>query len=914
MSKIQTNIFIKCVEKVEVNENFNIPTAVFYKENGGYEIGYDALNKKFITGKEYIVNENFKVVLGTLPTTETAKYANIPTEIGTKVSASRLAGDFFSKTLSGIEKYLKSRDIKTPKKILISEPLAIQEGLVEKDWLKNYRMQISALLESKSFEVSFLPEPFAVFQYYRYGARLAAISGNQVFRVLVIDFGGGTFDICVIETSKSGDIKAAGKNSIPIGAASEAVGGFYINQVAVEDFLLNVSSNKFDKSKITLGIKSYKEFKKNPVIFDGLSEGNQNFIRNFQKAVSLFENAKIELVGLIRDWDLNNPIAGKVAIKLPMDWFALYPQFTSVSYTAEMFRDTFIKRIWKERLKNIVKQCLQRSEDALKGAPLSAVLLSGGSSNIGWLSKLLLEDFFDNLEGASLITLPDYQEVVSNGLAIECARRMYADDGDFANVTYNTLCLILNPDETEYFSPEFKPLTDGIPPSEKRGVLLPTASILKSLYDIPLRWRTKFQGHPRHSIDYQFLRNSLDPNDLSNLLNLDTHVDFETKISPDNHVKIELRVREDGTTIPRFIYKTDSQQRELYVDGKPFVIDLTTGGHLDTEPCYLGIDFGSSNSSVSFVQRSGIETYTQRESDSYYSNLYDIVRMLPYPLSTTLAKYLMASNVNEQISEGKRFVEACLSLFVYMLYQDYCFSTKNINTKYFKGFTQRSAGPLVGFLRDMINLNKSNHLLHDFVLRISNKETIGVINQTADFIANAKHEKVDSAFNLQRSIEIFANLAFNIHDIWLFGFFDNFVKKSFSQRFRGNFIIARGNGLFYEKLDIESVNSFGSNECFLLNRQNGIVLPLSPFIIWAKCDRHLELSSGHSLFFDIFSEGTVEFVAPGYNCPRIISSVHEVPLSNQEENQDLLRLISQSKITDQPAESYSIDILESNME
>ena len=47
-----------------------------------------------------------------------------------------------------------------------------------------------------------MPEPFAVFQYYRYGVRHALVAQKKQNVALVMDFGGGTFDTCLADDGK----------------------------------------------------------------------------------------------------------------------------------------------------------------------------------------------------------------------------------------------------------------------------------------------------------------------------------------------------------------------------------------------------------------------------------------------------------------------------------------------------------------------------------------------------------------------------------------------------------------------------------------------------------------------------------------------------------------------------------------
>jgi len=87
------------------------------------------------------------------------------------------------------------------------------------------------------------------------------------------------------------------------------------------------------------------------------------------------------------------------------------------------FRNVFVKKVWEDQLRSVVKTVLDRGRDELNAAPITVVLLSGGSANIRWLRELLKRDFSEELSHAQILELKDYQEVVAKGLAVECVRR-----------------------------------------------------------------------------------------------------------------------------------------------------------------------------------------------------------------------------------------------------------------------------------------------------------------------------------------------------------------------------------------------------------------------------------------------------------------------------------------------------------
>ena len=109
-------------------------------------------------------------------------------------------------------------------------------------------------------KIDFLPEPFAAFQYYRYGEKNAELQQKRKHRVLVLDFGGGTFDACGIETTKEGDISYSGQNQRPL----EPIGGFLIDRFIAES-LTEKSLPKGSIANWHKGLEWYSRWRKGEV-------------------------------------------------------------------------------------------------------------------------------------------------------------------------------------------------------------------------------------------------------------------------------------------------------------------------------------------------------------------------------------------------------------------------------------------------------------------------------------------------------------------------------------------------------------------------------------------------------------------------------------------------------------------------
>ena len=81
--------------------------------------------------------------------------------------------DFLNAICDSVDKNIQIEGLESPTKILIAEPLSLDntESAADSVGLTNYRSGVRAALETKFESIDFLPEPFAVFQFYRYGFR-----------------------------------------------------------------------------------------------------------------------------------------------------------------------------------------------------------------------------------------------------------------------------------------------------------------------------------------------------------------------------------------------------------------------------------------------------------------------------------------------------------------------------------------------------------------------------------------------------------------------------------------------------------------------------------------------------------------------------------------------------------------------
>ena len=862
---------------VDIDGYVIVPTALYYPKEESYLVGGMAISKAITSGERHRVNEEFKIEIGNTEPGKAAPRNFIGADSKSR-SALTLAADYIYYILQSSRSWLDQRGIPECKNVVLAEPLSMQADLVNADWLSNYRRNLERMLNGKGFgNIDFIPEPFAAFQYYRYGLKHPYVAQRTKHRALVLDFGGGTFDTCIIETTKEGDISETGRNSRPLSATSRPIGGFFYNRCITKylfDKYLKTGSNK---NNFSTGYEQFKKWKKGDLNLSATKDMYASFVLNFNDSAHRIEEMKLAICRSIDDWSLDstNPIIASAS--LPKDPFSNNEERLDVNCSSIELREIFVNSVWRPGIKPTIEQTLKRAHEELQGAPLTVVLLSGGSANIGWLRELVKIEFEKEISEAEVLILDDYQEVVAKGLAIECARRFYSSAGDFSSTTYNRLCLVLNPDASGMQIKSFKyeghnDAFDNNPP----GVLLNSASLLRSHIGKEMEWRVRLDKPPKRKLDYYFLRSSFSHDDIENLQNAEEHTLHTPKnVSFDSSITVQLNISEDGTAHPKFVYKKGKRTDEaVFVNGKPFYMDMTYGKTDDGKDAYLGFDLGTSNSALCYISRSSIQIYNRRSQQKGWLDLGELVNTLPYPLAEPLSRYLCEDDSKSLLSAGLEFIEAALCLAAYVTYLDFCTVEKRAETKLFKSFTQRSAGPLWALLKDTKRQIRDAGLFSkDFDPLIN--EHYDEINSGITILAQKKHQLSDgSEIDINRIVSVLGNVCQKVFSSNLFGCFENVQKEEFGLAYRGYFKIAHGKKPpFINKILYEGESSFSKDQVFLYNSKDKKALLLQPLIFREICETHAHENYGHIFLYDKYqvTEDVYNFKAVGFPCQRAVT-------------------------------------------
>jgi len=652
-----------------------------------------------------------------------------------------------------------------------------------------------------------------------------------------------------------------GRNSKPLAASSRAIGGFYINQIVAETLLFQNLDKKADRARVKAALKSYDELRNADAIeVSKLSDDIRHFVRQFRILVGDIENYKIAICRQIADWRLDavftNPPAAQITI--PSNPLQAKSAPCSVRLSAIELRDIFEKKIWAggKGIKSIISDAIARAKPSFEGKSISIVLLSGGSANIGWLSKLIERDLHSDLRDAELLELQEnFQEIVGKGLAVECARRTYTEGaGDFRSVTYNRLCLVVAADDGQTEIVQFKPATQGLPdlPPEDKGVLLPSATGLGAFIEKPIRWKFRIGHPPKQKLDYYFMRSSFDTESTANLFNIQHTVYTPRNAGFDSQLQLELTVREDGTTIPKFIYRQAGPQTPgVDVAGAPFYMDMTFGAESVVGDAYIGFDFGTSNSCFSYVEQDAVKVCGSRGQDSNWRDVSDLAQSLPYPVSSSLARFIGEVRGAELPKLGLACFESFLALACFIAYAEFRTVGSRATTKLFCGFKHRSAGPLWALLKQTLTALGSRVEIAREFNKLLEEPYQTEINHAINEIENFKHER-ESAIDYLRLFWILGNATSKVFNGRLFGYFESVKQKRYTKVFSGQFRVAHGpaQANFMTTLAYDGVHSFSDAEAFIYDETSERLLSLGPLMLWFEDQADVGQNSRDLYVFD----------------------------------------------------------------
>ena len=751
-------------------------------------------------------------------------------------SAFQLTSDFLNGILDSVEAKLPGNALRSlDARVIVAEPLQFQVEGRRSDWLNNYRSNIRRIL-SRFKEIEFLPEPFAVYQYYRYGLRLPKLADRSKHLALILDMGGGTFDACVIESTMQGDISLSGSHSKPLSAGSAPYAGFYLDRrIALRLLKRQVPDSR--KGDIDRYYDQYERTIKGTLDRSILKEEAQSFFDNIDKLRPICEDKKIKLSNAISDWSLRAERYNRVEIDVPLDPFSRTSAWIGDELISHQMYVEF-EALWNSKLKGVIQGVLKRAKESLKGRKIDVSLISGGSANIGWLKNLIMRDFASELDEAEPVDIGgSFQDVVANGLAIECVRRNSALVGpasEFVAVTYNPIRLLLAPDDDELVANRFGSIGEKIDmEGASAGDLIPSAHSLRHFFDQPLRWRTKLASPPRRYLHYLFCRpfDSQDKDVLDHAYNVQERRLRTTVSKFDSQTIVELTVRRDGTAEPKFVYKQENTRGNVAENsevGTPFYIDMTTDANdLRRQTQFVGLDFGTSNSSICCLSNSQIELVQERSSSGVWNGISSVLPSAPYPAAAAIRRYLAQHEKHRIFDSALEAYEACLALLAYSLAADTLYGRpqwRGLGT-----YQHRALGPLKALLyRSALDVASGGVCVRD-------PRRVGgpLVDEAAQHFTDGKHNKASrESPKWVEYVEEIVQAMVQAFQGRYFGYCISCNKVPMEDRFTGTFVVAHDQRPFVDKYEYTSTKAIDPSVALMFDAAEGVARSLTPLLTW----------------------------------------------------------------------------------
>jgi hypothetical protein len=281
----------------------------------------------------------------------------------------------------------------------------------------------------------------------------------------------------------------------------------------------------------------------------------------------------------------------------------------------------------------------------------------------------------------------------------------------------------------------------------------------------------------------------------------------------------------------------------------------------------VGFDFGTRNSALCFVNPQSVEVYNKRAAEASWNELSDLVGSLPYPLAVPLEGYMGCADPRQLVDKAREFTEAALTIAAYVALLEHCSMKGSRESKLFKGFTQRSAGPLWALLRDALRQLGSKALISAPYLDLISGDFFKVLDDFITFLSQHKHHKASHADRDHLPpVRILANISQTVFSRNLFGFFQEVRKRRFSPGFEGLFRHASGPSRFINLYRYQGDEAFSEAQAFLISAGDSLALPLEPLIFWHGCASHPDAETGHCYLFDTINKSTASFKAVGHSC------------------------------------------------
>ena len=519
-----------------------IATVIAIPINGGDILIGEAANHA--DEQSYLKLANWKMLLGkSAAELETEKTTNPElARVLRKMTLDEVASSYFRIMLEqtlGSEPELREK----PQTIIGVPPSSSSDQL---KWRQTYRRRLERIFKDLGYpKPRFWPEPFAVFQYHLNLVEIRDTGSRQ--NVFIIDIGGATTNVCLIQTTQHGRLARGGLNHVPHGVKSTDVGGVTLDSSIADQLALTGPSGQI--------------------------------LRHVKAAKELLSTSQTE-------WS-----HADLAREVEFDWNG-----EPIALSASLVKRVFVDNVWPAIAATLDESLEEVDAKGLPVDQVHIVILAGGTCQMGLVQELVQHKLRKSprFATARFLVSADYRRAVAHGLAIEAAANSRHHEMMPSRVSaylQEDLAFECGHNGNDLYKP---PKLRGEYASQgdlKSGVLLKAPKEIGLMLNKPRTWDFRLKQNTRE-LFYRFSKLSGE-NDIDVLLSSWQRISRSKDTKPGRQLALTMTLQEDG-----FAKLAVDTTEDLSYELEP--IDLHDLSELVGDT-FFAVDFGTDNTQIAYV-------------------------------------------------------------------------------------------------------------------------------------------------------------------------------------------------------------------------------------------------------------------------------------------------------------------------
>ena len=244
---------------------------------------------------------------------------------------------------------------------------------------------------------------------------------------------------------------------------------------------------------------------------------------------------------------------------------------------------------------------------------------------------------------------------------------------------------------------------------------------------------------------------------------------------------------------------------------------------------YVGLDFGTSNSSICLLGKDTIELVDKRSNLKQWSSLSDTLTELPYPAAIAVRRFLAEHDTAAIFDSALQAYEACLAVLAYSMAADALY--EDPAWRGLANLQHRSLGPLKGLLETSMDQKTKTGCVKDpkYVERMRFLK-----DAVKDFTEGKHHQASQVSPKWVEYVEEIACVTAEALAGNFFGYCATSNKVPYKDRFEGAFTVAHDQPPFVHHYSYSSTKAIDPTVVLMFDPKRGRARSLTPLLVWHR--------------------------------------------------------------------------------